>query len=102
MDTSDCIHVVFGEVDVDSAISFSAIRLSTIVFIRLGFLAGGHSKLLDAERFLRSVLTFCTAYMAIARSSAIIDQKLSGVQPLSRALPLPLMLQHFNLVNNNK
>ena len=86
----------------DSAISFSAIRLSTVVFMRLRFLAGGHSKLLDAERFLRSVLTFCPAYTAIARPSAIIDQKLSGVQQLSRALPLSLMLQHFNLVNNNK
>ena len=53
----------------DSAISLSAIHLSTVDFVMLRFLTGGHSKLLDAERFLWSDML-----------------KLSGVRPLSRAL----------------
>ena len=43
-----------SQVDVDSALSLLAIHLSTVDFVRLRFLAGGHSKLLEAERFLRS------------------------------------------------
>ena len=77
-----------SQVDVDSALSLSAIHLSTIDFVRvrLRFLAeqeGIPSCWTQRASYGR---TFCPANMTLARPSAVIDRKLLSVQPLSRAL----------------
>ena len=67
----------------DNALSLSAIHLSTVDFVRLRFLADGRSKLLDAERFLRSDILSgeyencsarCYNYSEIVRCPTVITR----------------------------